>query len=150
MGGKNIGDLLNAAGVTWGSFMGGFNLNINNPQRHHWLQPKLDRTCGDDETITFRTIRFSSTMRPPPIRNTRARNQSLKSEITVPPTTSTTSDDFFAAVQAGNFPAVNFLKAPAYQDGHAGYSDPLDEQALHRQAPSTSSKSSENGTAPPW
>ncbi len=25
-------------------------------------------------------------------------------------------------------PAVNFLKAPAYQDGHARYSDPLDEQ----------------------
>src|SRR5438445_7992596 len=25
-------------------------------------------------------------------------------------------------------PAVSFLKAPAYQDGHAGYSDPLDEQ----------------------
>ena len=25
-------------------------------------------------------------------------------------------------------PAVSFLKAPAFQDGHAGYSDPLDEQ----------------------
>ena len=36
--------------------------------------------------------------------------------------------DFFAAVKAGNFPAVSFLKAPGYQDGHAGYSDPLDEQ----------------------
>ena len=31
------------------------------------------------------------------------------------------SDDFFAAVKAGNFPAVSFLKAPGYQDGHAGY-----------------------------
>ncbi len=36
--------------------------------------------------------------------------------------------DFWAAVDAGNLPAVSFLKAPAYQDGHAGYSDPLDEQ----------------------
>ena len=36
--------------------------------------------------------------------------------------------DFWAAVDAGNQPAVSFLKAPAYQDGHAGYSDPLDEQ----------------------
>ncbi len=36
--------------------------------------------------------------------------------------------DFYAAVSAGNFPAVNFIKAQAYQDGHAGYSDPLDEQ----------------------
>jgi len=37
--------------------------------------------------------------------------------------------DFWAAVDAGNMPAVSFVKAPAYQDGHAGYSDPLDEQA---------------------
>jgi len=36
--------------------------------------------------------------------------------------------DFWAAVDAGNLPSVSFLKAPAYQDGHAGYSDPLDEQ----------------------
>ena len=40
------------------------------------------------------------------------------------------SGDFFAAVTAGNFPAVSFLKAPAYQDAHAGYSDPLDEQTF--------------------
>jgi phospholipase C len=38
--------------------------------------------------------------------------------------------DFFAAVKAGNYPAVSYLKAPAYQDGHAGYSNPLDEQAF--------------------
>src|SRR6266849_3013837 len=36
--------------------------------------------------------------------------------------------DFWAVVDAGNLPSVSFLKAPAYQDGHAGYSDPLDEQ----------------------
>ena len=30
MTGKNIGDLLNAAGVTWGGFMGGFNLETKN------------------------------------------------------------------------------------------------------------------------
>ena len=27
-------------------------------------------------------------------------------------------------------PAVSFLKAPAYQDGHAGYSNPIDEQTF--------------------
>jgi len=27
-----------------------------------------------------------------------------------------------------SLPSVSFLKAPAYEDGHAGYSDPLDEQ----------------------
>jgi phospholipase C len=36
--------------------------------------------------------------------------------------------DFWAAVAHGNMPAVNFIKAPGYADGHAGYSDPLDEQ----------------------
>ncbi len=29
---------------------------------------------------------------------------------------------------SGNFPAVSYIKAPAFQDGHAGYSDPTDEQ----------------------
>ena len=36
--------------------------------------------------------------------------------------------DFWAAADAGNLPSVSYLKAPAYQDGHAGYSNPLDEQ----------------------
>jgi phospholipase C len=35
---------------------------------------------------------------------------------------------FWSAVNAGSMPAVSFLKAAAYQDGHAGYSSPLDEQ----------------------
>ena len=38
-------------------------------------------------------------------------------------------EDFYAAVKAGNFPAVSYIKMPAFQDGHAGNSDPLDEQA---------------------
>jgi phospholipase C len=38
--------------------------------------------------------------------------------------------DFFTAAASGNLPAVSFIKAPAYQDGHAGYSDPLDEQTF--------------------
>ena len=40
-----------------------------------------------------------------------------------------------SAINAGKLPAaalpaVTFLKAPGYQDGHAGYSDPKDEQAF--------------------
>ena len=37
-------------------------------------------------------------------------------------------EDFTTAVGSGNFPAVSFVKMPAYQDGHPGNSDPLDEQ----------------------
>jgi phospholipase C len=36
--------------------------------------------------------------------------------------------DFSAALAAHSMPAVSFLKAPNYQDGHPGYSDPVDEQ----------------------
>ncbi|HYL60299.1 MAG TPA: alkaline phosphatase family protein, partial [Candidatus Acidoferrales bacterium] len=36
--------------------------------------------------------------------------------------------DFFDALNHNNFPAVSFLKADGYQDGHAGYSSTLDEQ----------------------
>ncbi|HEY5989228.1 MAG TPA: alkaline phosphatase family protein [Streptosporangiaceae bacterium] len=35
---------------------------------------------------------------------------------------------FSQALSHGNLPAVSFLKAAAYQDGHPGYSDPIDEQ----------------------
>ncbi|WP_429579635.1 alkaline phosphatase family protein [Paraburkholderia youngii] len=37
---------------------------------------------------------------------------------------------FFIALANRNLPAVSFLKARAFQDGHAGYSDPLDEQSF--------------------
>jgi phospholipase C len=36
--------------------------------------------------------------------------------------------DFFTALNKGRLPAVSYVKAGAYQDGHAGYSDPIDEQ----------------------
>ena len=38
--------------------------------------------------------------------------------------------DFFDAVDAGHMPQVAFLKAAGFQDGHAQYSDPLDEQTF--------------------
>ena len=44
-------------------------------------------------------------------------------------------DDLVSAITRGSLPpsalpAVSFLKAPGYQDGHAAYSDPADEQAF--------------------
>ena len=44
-------------------------------------------------------------------------------------------DQLVAAINGGELPpsalpAVSFLKAPGYQDGHAGYSEPADEQAF--------------------
>ncbi|MES1248538.1 MAG: alkaline phosphatase family protein [Actinomycetota bacterium] len=44
-------------------------------------------------------------------------------------------DQLVAAITAGKLsasqlPAVSFIKAPGYEDGHAAYSDPADEQAF--------------------
>jgi len=39
-------------------------------------------------------------------------------------------EDFFSALNAGNLPAVSFLKAIGTQDSHPGYSSPLDEQVF--------------------
>ncbi|MGH8128503.1 MAG: alkaline phosphatase family protein, partial [Gammaproteobacteria bacterium] len=36
--------------------------------------------------------------------------------------------DFWAAADSGHLPAVSYLKASGVEDGHAGYSDPIDEQ----------------------
>ncbi len=52
--------------------------------------------------------------------------------------------DFDQAVMAGKLPAVSFLKASEYQDGHAGYSDPIDEQHF-LVTPSTRSSSRRSG-----
>lgn len=37
---------------------------------------------------------------------------------------------FWEAATSGNLPSVSFLKVPAHQDAHPGYSDPLDEQVF--------------------
>jgi phospholipase C len=52
MAGKNIGDLLNAAGITWGGFMGGFDLtatNANNTTacKRSVVSPNTGRTVTD-------------------------------------------------------------------------------------------------------
>jgi len=39
------------------------------------------------------------------------------------------TSDFFAALSSGNLPTVSFIKAPAYENGHPGNSDPISEQA---------------------
>jgi phospholipase C len=129
MKGKNIGDLLNAAGVTWGSFMGGFDPTIRNSNG--------TTGCGRSSTGLAGTTKdyiphhawfqyYASTANP---NHTRPASVG---EIghNGPANHAYDLQDFFAAVKAGNMPAVSYIKASAYQDGHAGYSDPLDEQTF--------------------
>ncbi len=129
MGSQNIGDLLNAAGVTWGSFMGGFNLSAVNPNGTTGCARSSTGLAGTTADYVPHHSFFnyySSTSN-----GAHTRPASI-SEIgnAGPANHQYDTEDFFAAVSEGNFPAVNFIKAPAYQDAHAGYSDPLDEQTF--------------------
>lgn len=40
------------------------------------------------------------------------------------------TSDFWDTADSGNLPSVSFLKAAAFPDGHAGYSNPLNEQTF--------------------
>jgi phospholipase C len=129
MGGLNIGDLLTAAGVSWGSFMGGFNLsavNTNGTTGCARSSTGLSGTTADYIPHHAWFQYYASTANP-----NHARPGSIKEIGNKGPANHEYDlTDFFAAVSAGNFPAVSFLKAQAIQDGHAGYSNPLDEQTF--------------------
>lgn len=134
---RNIGDLLNQQGVSWGGFMGGFDLTLRNPDgttgckrqtystvvaqnipdyipHHNWFQYYAS-TANPTHARPSSSDVIGQTFQKDGIHKDPANHQyDLK--------------DFYATVRAGHLPAVSFLKMPALQDGHAGYSDPLDEQ----------------------
>ncbi|WP_414447479.1 phospholipase C [Burkholderia sp. 22PA0099] len=139
MQGKNVGDLLNAQKITWGGFMGGFNLSTINSNGTTQCKRSSIATAVGAATADYIPHHnwfqyFASTSNPNHTRpsSTAAIGSSLQADgkTAEPANHQYDTDDFFAAVKAGNYPSVNFLKAPAAQDAHAGYSDPLDEQAF--------------------
>ncbi|WP_424630545.1 phospholipase C [Bradyrhizobium sp. SYSU BS000235] len=133
--GKNIGDLLNAANLTWGSFMGGFSLVAKNANG-----------TTDCKRSTFNAVTGSSPADYIPhhawfqyyvstANPTHARPGSIEAVgytklngAVDPANHGYDLQDFYDAVKAGNFPSVSYIKMPAYQDAHAGNSDPLNEQ----------------------
>jgi len=132
MGGTNIGDLLNAAGVSWGFFEGGFDLTITNPNGstgcHRSHTSAITGTTKADYIPHHQPFQYYASTanwqhtRPTSVSTIGQQGDAANHQYDV--------HDFFDAVNAGNFPAVSFLKAAGYQDGHAGYSDPLDEQTF--------------------
>ncbi|MBR7826098.1 alkaline phosphatase family protein [Actinospica sp. MGRD01-02] len=130
MTGTNIGDLLNAKNVTWGWFQGGFGATTA-------ATSSTKAVCGATHTnIGGATIAdysahhdpfeyYASTANPHHVapaseaevgRNGQANHQYDLSY-------------FYQSIKDGNLPSVSYVKQAEYQDGHAGYSDPLDEQA---------------------
>jgi phospholipase C len=189
MTGKNVGDLLNAAGVSWGWFQGGFRPTTT----------FATATGGTQPTSTFIPDEFKGKFAVKPASDQGLCNAVHPVGAAVGGTGGTTpggtnygnkddyiphhepfeyyastanphhlppaslwaigtdtqtitngapqfdtanhqydTSDFDALVAAINrgylspdhLPAVSFLKAPGYQDGHPGYSDPVDEQVF--------------------
>jgi phospholipase C len=135
--GRNIGDLLDQHGISWGGFMGGFDLARTDPNGTTGCQRSVySRIVGrqiKDYAPHHNWFQyFKSTANPSHARpaSVAAIGHTFDANGKRDPANHEYGlGDFYAAVKAGNFPAVAYLKAPAYQDGHAGNSDPLDEQA---------------------
>jgi phospholipase C len=132
MGGQNIGDLLNAEGVTWGWFEGGFNLNLKNSNgTTGCARSTTSSVTGVAETDYIPHHEpfqyYASTAN---LKHIRPSSVSMIGHNGDAANHQYDTNDFYSAVRAGNMPAVSFLKAPGFEDAHAGYSDPLDEQAF--------------------
>lgn len=132
MQGRNIGDLLNAKDVTWGWFQGGFRPSTTwDGQQGHYAK------CGG---TTHANVAGNSSVDYSPHHEPFQYYKSTANPHHLPPASvaeighngranhNYDLTDFDAALTDGNLPAVSFLKAPEYQDGHGAYSDPIDEQ----------------------
>jgi phospholipase C len=131
MGNTTIGDLLNTAGVTWGAFMGGFDLTVVNPNGTtgcaRSTKSNITGVTESDYIPHHSFFQYWANWANP--------NHTLPANIAEVGNNGQANhqydiNEFFAAVLNGTQPTVSFLKAPGYQDGHAGYSDPTDEQTF--------------------
>jgi phospholipase C len=187
MTGKNIGDLLNTAGLSWGWFQGGFTPTTSFATATGGTQPtstfipdqfkgKFATPPASDEGLCNAVHPvgaaiggtggvapgptnygnkndyiphhepfqyYASTANPhhlPPA-SLAAIGTDTQSYLNGVPQFDTANHQYdisnfnslVGAIAHGylspsHLPAVSFLKAPGYQDGHAGYSDPFDEQ----------------------
>jgi phospholipase C len=138
--GQNVGDLLNLHHVTWGWFMGGFK-PAPPPDGAPANPPGGDGPilCGSAHSglpgtgISYDYIPHHQPFQYYP--QTSNPNHVPPSSVAMIGKTDQANhqydlEDFWNALDGGRLPSVSFLKAAAYQDGHAGYSSPVDEQTF--------------------
>ena len=132
MSGENIGDLLNSLHVTWGWFQGGFAPTSTD---------SVGAVCG----ATHTNIGGGSSGDYSPHHNPFEYYASTANPHHLPPSSLSEIgytdqanhnydlsyfSDALNGTGGATLPSVSYLKAPEYQDGHPGYSDPLDEQTF--------------------
>src|SRR6185503_19061684 len=137
--GRNVGDLLNAKGISWGWFQGGFDLGITNANGStgcgRWTPQTVPDAVGTSADYIphhqpfqyYRSTANPSHARPSSV-SAIGSSFAADGKTRDPAHHQYDSHDFFDALALGILPAVSFLKAPGFQDGHAGYSNPIDEQ----------------------
>jgi phospholipase C len=135
MTGRNVGDLLNEKGITWGWFQGGFAPTGETAGKA--VCGTKHKNIGGAEVVDYSPHHnpfeyWASTANP---KHLAPESEAMigHSEPTQPEGGANHEYDttaFDEAVKHENLPAVSFVKAPEYQDGHPGYSDPLDEQTF--------------------
>jgi phospholipase C len=118
MTGHNVGDLLNAAGVTWGWFYGDFAAADGSTPTH--------ALCSEEYDVHYDPFQYyQSTANPhhlpptsPELIGQQADQANHQYDLAA----------FQAALDAGYLPAVTFVKAPGTETGHPQTSDALAEQ----------------------
>ena len=137
MEGRNIGDLLNEKGVSWGGFMAGFDLSQQNRNGTTGCQRATYSSVVAQTIVDYIPHHnwfqyYPSTSNPKHLRPSDiaaiGQTTGTDGKTKDPANHQYDLEDFMTATRAGHMPAVSFLKLPAFQDAHAGYSDPLDEQ----------------------
>ncbi len=128
--GKNVGDLLNARGITWGWFQGGFAPTGTNSAGFAVCGAKSTNIGGvsvadyspHHEPFQYYKSTANPKHLPPSSEAAVGRTDQANHQYDL--------SWFYKTLTAGNMPSVSFLKAAEYQDAHPGYSDPLDEQTF--------------------
>jgi phospholipase C len=118
MTGHNIGDLLNANGITWGWFYGDFTAQPGSTATHAICTAQFDEHYDPFQY-------YPSTANPhhlPPSSTAMIGHQGDQANHQYD------LNAFSVALAAGRLPAVSFVKAPANETGHPQTSDALSEQ----------------------
>jgi phospholipase C len=128
MKGTNVGDLLNNKNVTWGWFQGGFKPTNSSTEGVPFCGASQMNDKGQEivdylphhEPFQFYNSTSNPDHLPPTSIEMIGHSDKANHQYDI--------SDFWAAAESDNLPSVSFIKAPALQDGHAGYSNPLEEQ----------------------
>ena len=155
--GRSVGDLLNAKGVSWGWFQGGFKPTVaataTSPAvcgashiQHEYTPPGASNPVlvvpnptaenGGPANIHTPTADYVPHHEPfqyyPSTRNPHHLRPSPDTPWEIGKSDQANHQydvsDFFNALKAGNLAAVSYIKPPKYQNAHPGNSDPLLEQ----------------------